>query len=237
MCLCDACLIFQELSFRFTELREVHSESFCGLKNLQILKLDYNKLHTMPELSPIKPTLQKLYLSENQLVRFPNDYFKGFLQLRVLLVNDNHLEAAPSISWLTSTLELLSLENNCITSIAGLYSKTPFQKLSSLYLQDNEINDIDIRILSKMPMLNYLRLDGNRIRHIDDYRPYLARTRINLSLNPFHCDIKMAWMSTVAMNQVMKPTCETPWCIKGKVMPRMSKYSYKKLITTSYRSE
>ena len=61
----------------------------------------------MPELSPIKPTLQKLYLSENQLVRFPNDYFKGFLQLQELLVNDNHLEAATSISWLTSTLQLL----------------------------------------------------------------------------------------------------------------------------------
>ena len=154
MYLSDVCLTFQELSFRFIELREVHSASFCGLKSLQILKLDYNKLHTMPELSPVKPTLQELYLSENQLARFPNDYFKGFLQLRELLVNDNHLEAAPSISWLTSTLQWLSLENNRITSIAGLYSETPFQKLITLYLENNEISNIDIRILSKMPKLN-----------------------------------------------------------------------------------
>ena len=237
MCLSDACLTFQELSFRFTELREVHSESFCGLKSLQILKLDYNKLHTMPELSPVKPTLQKLYLSENQLARFPNNYFKGFLQLRELLVNDNHLEAAPSISWLTSTLQWLSLENNRITSIAGLYSETPFQKLFTLYLENNEISNIDIRILSKMPKLTHLRLNGNRIRHIHDYRTYLARTRINLSSNPFHCDSKMAWMSTVAMNKVAKPTCETPWCIKGKVMPGMSKYLYEKLIITHLQSE
>ena len=233
MCLSNTCLPFQEMSLRFTGLREVHSGSFCGLKKLQILKLGYNKLHTAPEISPVKPTLHKLYLSENQLVRFPNDYFKGFLQLRVLDVTANLLVAAPPISWLTSTLEVLSLESNCITSVAGIYSKKTFQRLAGLFLENNEINEIDIRVLSKMPKLKYLRLDANRIRHIDDYRPHLARTRINLALNPFHCDIKMAWMSTVGMNKVSKPTCETPWCIKGKLIPGMSKYLYKKLIITS----
>ena len=233
MCLGNTCLPFQEMSLRFTELREVHSGSFCGLEKLQILKLGCNKLHRAPEISPVKPTFHKLYLSENQLVRFPNDYFKGFLQLRVLDVTANLLVAAPPISWLTSTREILSFESNCITSVAGIYSKTPFQRLSGLFLENNEINEIDNRILRKMSKLEYLRLDTNRIRHKDDYRPHLAYTRINLALNPFHCDIKMDWMSTVGMNKVIKPTYETPWCIKGKVMPGMRKYLYKKLIITS----
>ena len=148
MCLGNTGLPFQEMSLCFTGLRRVHPGSFCGLKKLQILKLGYNKLYTTPEISPVKPTLHKLYLSENQLVRFPNDYFKGFLQLRVLDVTAYLLVAAPPISWLTSTLGVLSLESNCITFVAGIYSKTPFHRLSGLFLENNEI---DIRILSKMP--------------------------------------------------------------------------------------
>ena len=186
--------------------------------------LDYNKLHTAPELSPVKSTLRKLYLSENQLVRFPNDYFKGFLQLQDFQVTDNHLVAAPSVSWLASTLESLSLENNRITSVTGIYSQMPFQKLSMLYLQVNEITKFDVRILSKMPILRHLRIDTNHIRHISDYRPYFPYTDIILHVNPFHCDMKMAWMSTVVNIFVRQSTCATPWCLKGKLIATMSKY-------------
>ena len=186
--------------------------------------LDYNKLHTAPELSPVKSTLRKLYLSENQLVRFPNDYFKGFLQLQDLQVADNHLVAAPSVSWLASTLELLSLQDNRITSVAGIYSQTPFPKLSLLYLQENKLDKFDFRILSKMPKIRHLRLDTNHIRHISDYRPYFPHTDISLHVNPFHCDMKVAWMSTVVSIFVRQATCATPWCLKGKVIAMMSKY-------------
>ena len=186
--------------------------------------LDYNKLHTAPERSPVKSTLRKLYLSENQLVRFPNDYFKGFLQLQDLQVADNHLVAAPSVSWIASTLELLSLEKKRITSATGIYSQMPFQKLSMLYLQENEITTFDVRILSKMPILRHLRIDTNRIRHISDYRPYFSHTDIILHVNPFHCDMKMAWMSKVVNIFVCQATCATPWCLKGKLVAIMSEY-------------
>ena len=178
----------------------------------------------MPELTPVKLTLRQLFLSENQLVRFPKDYFEGFMQLERLEVAHNHLVALPSLGWLTSTLRILSMDNNYITSLDGINTRKPFKELTSLDLSHNQIHEIDVQILSKLPNVKYIFLQKNHIRHLDDYRPFFPQTHIQLHENPFHCDTKMAWISTILYIFTNGPTCETPWCLKGRMMLKMSKY-------------
>ena len=188
------------------------------------MKLDYHNLSRVPELTPVKMTLRKLLLSENQLVKFPNDYFEGFMQLERLEVAGNRLVAIPSLGWVTSTLKDLFMEQNHIISIDGINTQMPFQKLANLYLQENYIHEFDVQILNKMPFVKYIFLGENRLRHLDDYRSFVPHAEIQFHSNPFHCDTRTAWISTTVMMFTLKPTCATPWCLKGRNMLRMSKY-------------
>ena len=217
---------FQEISLRFTSLNEVQPGAFCGLQRLLTLKLEYNKLNKVPELTPVKLTLRDLYLSENELVRFPYDYFEGFMQLERLEVTHNHLVAIPSFDWVASSLRSLNLQHNHIASLDGINVKTPFMKLNAMRLNENKIREFDVRMLKNMPKLNYLLLNGNCIQQIDDYRRFYIYRHgwINISLNPFHCSTTMAWISNTTYQFTGEPTCATPWCLKGRVMLEMSKY-------------
>ena len=180
----------------------------------------------MPELTPVKLTLRKLYLSENELLRFPYNYFEGFIQLELLNVAHNHLVAIPPLGWITSTLIFLNLRDNNITSLDSMSVKTPFKKLHTVELHENKIHEFDVRMLRKMPKLTYLLLSGNCIQQIDDYQCfYIYRHgRISISPNPFHCNTKMAWISNTTYTFTDEPTCATPWCLKGRLMLGMSEY-------------
>ena len=232
-CFLHACISFQEISFHLASISEAQSGAFCGLKSLRILKLDYPRLNRVPELTPVKLTLRELYLSNNQLETFPNNYFEGFVQLGRLEVAHNHLAAVPSLEWLTSTLKILTLGYNSIISLDGISTQVPFKKLAILDLNENEIHEFDIQILSKMPTLKSIFLGQNRMRHLDDYRPFFPHPEIQLYGNPFHCDTKIAWISTTVNTFSNQPTCATPWCLRGRIMRRMSEYfNYKFIVTT-----
>ena len=148
------------------------------------------------------------------------------MQLNSLEVTHNHLVAIPSLGWLTTTLITLKMPHNNITSLDGISVKAPFKKLNTIELHENKIHKFDVRILRKMPKLSYLLLSGNCMQQIGDYRRfYIYRHgRISLSLNPFHCDTKMAWISNTTYTFTDEPKCATPWCLKGRMMLGMSKY-------------
>ena len=56
------------------------------------------------------------------------------------------------------------------------------------------------------------------------------------SYNPFHCDIGMAWITSLKSYFLRSPICGTPWCLQGRVMFKMSKYLYRKLYVTAENS-
>ena len=193
----------------------------------------------MPELAPVKPTLLELYLSDNQLVSFPVDYFQGFVRLLRLEVARNQLIAAPSVGWLASTwnsLEFLDLKENRITTLEGLTSKMPFERLRGLDLNENKIDKFDVGILGKMPKLRHLQIHGNDITQMDDYRRYFPHNPI-VHTNPFHCDESMAWISTIKTTEwiYQRPTCATPWCLKDRDMLKISKYFPRNTNSTKWR--
>ena len=215
--------IFQEMILHSNQLQETEPGAFCGLEILGTLDLRFNKLTEVTELTPLKLTLVKLFLTDNQLSRFPDDYFQGFVRLRYLDVGVNHLQAVPQVGWLPSTLLILGLRENNIASTEGSATQNPFNKLHEINLNDNQINAFDVKILRRMPKLMYLYLRRNSLTYLDDYRPFFSNTPI-VSGNPFHCDVRMSWMSSIKGKFQHKPTCATPWCLKGKVILNMSKY-------------
>ena len=188
---------FQEITIQHTQLKEVEPRAFYGLKKLQKLLLQRNKLTRVPELAPVKPTLITLNLSDNRLGKFSVDYFEGFVRLKSLYVACNQLIDAPSVGWLAPTLECSNLRENRITSLEGLTSQTPFPALRRVNLNENNIDELNVGILGKMPKLRYIKIAGNYITQIDDYLPFFPHTP-NLHWNPFHCDESIAWISTKA---------------------------------------
>ena len=214
------------------QLQYVEPGTFCGLSQLEKLDMRFNKLNKVPELAPVKLTLVNLFLSHNHLSRFPNDYFHGFVKLRSLNIDNNHLEAVPILGWLTKTLQILSLRENNITSVEGIVTQMRFRKLHAINLEKNKINVFDVKILSTMPKLTYIYLHKNLITHIENYRVYFAHS-ISLFENPFHCDIRMAWITSLKNDHLRSPICATPWCLKGRKMYKMSKYLYRKLYVTA----
>ena len=93
-------------------LQDIEPGTFCGLMQLEKLDMRFNKLNKVPELAPVKLTLVKLFLSRNQISRFPCHYFQGFVKLRSLNIDHNYLTAVPILGWLTKTLQILSLREN-----------------------------------------------------------------------------------------------------------------------------
>ena len=209
--------------FQMLQIKDTEPGTFCGLEELEILDLQYNKLSKVPELTPLKLTLSELFLSYNQLSRFPDDYFQGFVKLQHLHISYNHMQAVPSLGWLAPTLKTLHSGKNNITSIEGFVTDKWFDKLHKLDLSKNKINAFDVEILLTMPKLRYLYIYGNFITHLGDYRPYFSHV-ILLSANPFHCDMRMAWITTVTSEFIGAPTCATPWCLKGRRISNMSKW-------------
>ena len=207
------------------ELQEIEPGTFCGLDEMESLNLRFNKLTEVPELTPLKRTLVKLLLSDNQLLRFPKKYFEGFIKLSYLDVGKNHLQTVPAVGWISLTLLILRFRENNITSIEGMATPERTMRLAKLHeinLNDNQINAFDVTILSRMPKLVYLYLHGNSLTYIDDYRPFFKYDAL-LTGNPFHCDIGMAWMTSVKNNFLHSPMCATPWCVKGRALFKMSK--------------
>ena len=214
------------------QLQYVEPGTFCGLSQLEKLDMRFNKLNKVPELAPVKLTLVKLFLSHNQISRFPGHYFQGFVKLCSLNIDNNHLEAVPILGWLTKALQILSLRENHITSIEGFGTQNRFRKLHSINLDANKLNVFDVKILSSMPKLTYIYLQNNFITHIENYSPYFSHS-ISLFENPFHYDTRMAWITSLKNDYLRSPICATPWCLKGRKMSKMSKYLYWKLYVTA----
>ena len=202
-------------------LQDIEPGTFCGLVQLESLDIRFNKLNKVPELAPVKLTLVKLFLSHNQISRFPGHYFQGFVKLRSLNIDHNYLTAVPILGWLTKTLQILSLRENNITSVEGIVTQKRFRKLHSINLDNNKIITFDVQILSSMPKLRYIYLHRNAITHMDDYRPYFLY-ELSMFENPFHCDIRMTWTTSLKSHHLRLPICASPWCFEGRIMLKMS---------------
>uniref|UniRef100_A0A7N8YDC6 LRRCT domain-containing protein n=1 Tax=Mastacembelus armatus TaxID=205130 RepID=A0A7N8YDC6_9TELE len=129
------------LNFHLNDkLRELPSDLFCCLPNLQKLSLRSNDLHYLhPQLFARLTTLATLLLNDNKLQSLPENIFQGHGGLLIIELKNNHLKTLPgNIFWSTTALKTLTLSGNpwdCTCSIRGIWR---WISLNEHVVTDNE---------------------------------------------------------------------------------------------------
>ena len=181
----------QGILFSGISLSSVQLGAFCGLRSLEELDLSNDKLTTAPELLPVKPTLQKLRLGNNEIQNFPSDYFDGFNILQKVDITNNALYSGHS-------LKILAINHNKLKTLdEKLTGGLNMTVLNRLTVRGNEIQHINVAILGQMPKLTYFGLSENQLRHLADPSVYLRHGQtsdLSLHLNPLTCDKGLSWL-------------------------------------------
>jgi Leucine-rich repeat (LRR) protein len=138
---------------------------FNRLVALKRLELQRNKLTSLDsELFKQNSNLQNLNLYNNSLSRVDYDLFDGLLNLEYLYLNKNQLE---TISQKTfehqSNLKELILDDKESMHFNSIQSFGNNSRIDSLELNSLCLKRIDLKTLSRLPLLKYIYLKKNRI--------------------------------------------------------------------------
>ena len=164
--------------------------------------------------------LQKIYLSNNELIRINDRAFRGLSNLVELDLSDNMLTSIPTETFQDySSLMRLSLSGNPIRDLKTSAFKY-LSYLTTLELSNCQISVIEDEAFIGMDNLEWLKLDGNRIRTIRGSH-ILPESLNGISLhgNRWACDCKLmdiyGWLTTYTIPQIEDPKCFEPQKLQG----------------------
>jgi hypothetical protein len=191
--------------------------------NTQVLNFSYNALSVLQSERFLKMeliNLQKIYLSNNQLIRINGRAFRGLSNLVELDLSENSLTSIPTDTFQDySSLMRLSLSGNPIRELKMSAFKY-LSYLTALELSNCQISYIEDEAFIGMDNLEWLKLDGNRIRSINGQH-ILPQSLNGISLhgNRWNCDCRLidlhAWLNTYHIPQQQEePKCFEPSKLK-----------------------
>ena len=157
----------------------------------------------MPDITLLRDTLQlfELNCGRRCSLNIESSHFNGF-KLDNIRVEKAGLS---NISWLVSlrkSVSSVSVQHNYVATLASIYG-IGFEKLENLNLAHNFITVVDIMSLM-MPVLFSLRIDSNKISHLDLSKCTLEGKRILICLldNPLNCSAHWQWLyDSVAVDE------------------------------------
>ena len=136
--------------------------SYNELKNLQVLRLGFNELTSIPPEIGLLTNIQELRLGFNELTSIPPEI--GLLtNLQKLILNDNKLTSLPSEIGQLTNLQELHLSDNELTSLPPEIGQ--FANLQVLRLDNNELAFIPPEI-GQLTNLQALYLCFNKLMSI-----------------------------------------------------------------------
>lgn len=173
---------------------EVFPEVICHVKNLQILYVNDNKLHSIPDcIGNHSAMLNSLHLNNNNLTNLP-DTIGELRKLQVLRLEDNEINMLTSNIGQLSVLESLSLARQTRKLSDGkiVYTLTSIPKevgnlvsLDSLDLSGNKELKFLPDELSNLTNLSSLNLSNCGFEEVPSFLPYLINLdKLNLEGNP-----------------------------------------------------
>lgn len=151
-------LVFLTLSFNKIQIIEDHALE--GLLELEVLHLFNNKIKTLTKFAVTDATnLEKLAMPGNQLETIEEGAL-NLPKLTDLYVENNRIKTLPSDLCISlPKLSTIYLESNLVSHIGQAFEKC--DKLEILYLNDNIIQDVDIKSFARMKKLKGLILSHN----------------------------------------------------------------------------
>lgn len=132
-----------------------------GLRNLQLLALDFNSFEDFPEAICKLPQLNILYLGSNRLYSLPLELSK-LKELNTLWLETNCLTVFPKVICELSNLKTLHLGYNQIRSLPEELRQ--LQELRSIWLAGNQLTEFP-PVLLEMHCLAVIDVDRNKIRY------------------------------------------------------------------------
>ncbi|XP_063288243.1 relaxin receptor 2-like [Pelobates fuscus] len=156
--------------------------------NVTILDLKENKIKFLPDGGfQTYQKLERLFLQNNKLRSISRFAFSGLFRLRILYLSHNRITSLKTgVFKDLHSLEWLILHNNKVAKIVP----GSFSGLQSVYFLDmlnNSIRDIPKdSICTEMPHLNWLDLEGNRIRTVRSSVFQECITVLSLRRNKIH---------------------------------------------------
>ena len=212
--------MLQEL-LRKKRIERVTVAAFCGLSQLLVMHLGYNKLTSAPHLCPVKRSLEAIYLEHNEISTVSKNYLKGFKQLKKLTLSNNNIILLPDLHWVQHSVSHFKADNNHVTSLESFQTSDIFEQLYYVYMGGNNIRNFNVTLLCLMPKLFQLTLHLNEIRHVDDFRN-ISGKEIRLVDNPWHCGAALSWMGEEDMEFEHDLRCATPVCRRDMAIANMS---------------
>uniref|UniRef100_A0A674DP98 Leucine-rich repeats and immunoglobulin-like domains 3 n=1 Tax=Salmo trutta TaxID=8032 RepID=A0A674DP98_SALTR len=197
--------------------------AFWGLSNMEVLQLDYNNLTEVSKgwLYGLL-TLQQLHLGHNAISRIKPDAWEFCQKLSELDISSNHLTRLEESSFVgLSLLDELHIGNNRVSFIAD----GAFRGLSHLQMLDLQNNEISWTIedmngpFSALDKLRKLFLQGNQILDLQ-INIIIRLSQLHLNTSSLLCDCQLKWFPLWVAEQAFLPyvnaSCAHPLMLKGK---------------------
>uniref|UniRef100_A0A8C8CY16 Ig-like domain-containing protein n=1 Tax=Oncorhynchus tshawytscha TaxID=74940 RepID=A0A8C8CY16_ONCTS len=197
--------------------------AFWGLSNMEVLQLDYNNLTEVSKgwLYGLL-TLQQLHLGHNAISRIRPDAWEFCQKLSELDISSNHLTRLEESSFVgLSLLDELHIGNNRVSFIAD----GAFRGLSHLQMLDLQNNEISWTIedmngpFSALDKLRKLFLQGNQILDLQ-INIIIRLSQLHLNTSSLLCDCQLKWFPLWVAEQAFLPyvnaSCAHPLMLKGK---------------------
>ncbi|XP_044533684.1 leucine-rich repeats and immunoglobulin-like domains protein 3 [Gracilinanus agilis] len=150
-------------------IRSMEAGSFDNLANtLQVLKLNRNKISTIPPKMFKLPHLQHLELNRNKIKKVDGLTFQGLGSLKSLKMQRNGINRLmDGAFWGLGNMEILQLDHNNLTEITKgwLYGLLMLQEL---HLSQNAIHKISSDAWEFCQKLSELDLTFNHLARLDD---------------------------------------------------------------------
>ncbi|KZC04696.1 PREDICTED: leucine-rich repeat-containing protein 24-like [Dufourea novaeangliae] len=193
----------------------------------QVLDLSNNHLVSLPPecfhaLGLIN--LQRLYLGRSHISRIASKALMGLVGLVELDLSENLLEEIPTETFpYYSNLMKLLLNGNPIREIRrGAFQQ--LAHLTNLEVSQCRLETIEQGAFDGLQLLEWLRLDGNRLTRVPDHTLPLGGNVRGLTLhnNPWLCDCRLratqTWLKESApmTPQESEPVCDAPPKLRDK---------------------
>ncbi|XP_069485370.1 decorin-like [Ambystoma mexicanum] len=160
----------------------IPSGTFHFLRNLKIIRLDFNQLETVP--SNLTISLKELFLQHNKITTIPNDVFSQPSELTSIHLNSNQITnkgIKKKAFRNMKTLETLNMASNLLKVVPKHLPKS----LKTLILSENRITSVEKDAFKKLKNLTEIILTGNKILSIEAgaFAGLLALEHLDLSNN------------------------------------------------------
>ena len=186
---------FQDLANVSTSLRNLHLDQNListlepsRLNALIRLNLRHNLLTSFPDIMGPSGTLERIFLTGNQLVSLPDLPLLGSRPLITLYIKDNFIatmseQAAKALP----NLEFLNLGNNLITGFPPVIGRA--KSLKDLNLGNNQIDSVPRDVFSALDKLEILTINQNLLTTPPNMcHPGTDTIELKINQNPLICN-------------------------------------------------